>query len=557
VKIQAKSQGFLHLSCDKEDNWRIEPLAKELARGSGGNDWIIPILPNVEILRENFRRSEFTDEAIKSIKHELQGLSTTEFPGTWLGDPMDHQREALRLSHNKIRYFFAHATGTGKTFTLLNLAVYLHRSQFMQGLLVVCPASIIHDVWAEQVRQWLGERVEYLMLPLTKGHNRGADKFLATPCTGLKILIVSIEGLSNAKHKAFEVAEKFLRTNKCGMVVDESSRIKNHQRNRTKNTILLGAYAHWRWCMSGTKITQGLHDLWAQYCFLSTDIIGHRSFYTFRNRFVKMGGFENRQIVGYENVNELLRLIAPYTHEVRKEDANDLPQKIYQKRHVEPTKEQRDLYRGLTEEFETAYEGQPLEVATYLELCTRQQQIAGGNFPYEINEERFTRPIKGNPKLLELMDILDETDEKCIIWARFVPEIRQIVEAIENVYGKDAVGAYYGEVSTTDRTKNIARLRNNPNCRFLVANAQTAGMGLTLNEATTSIYYSNSFSYEDRYQSEDRNHRTGQTCHVTYIDIIANFTVERKIQMAIATKQNMAKFVSNELAQGLDTDSAL
>ena len=58
---------------------------------------------------------------------------------------------------------------------------------------------------------------------------------------------------------------------------------------------------------------------------------------------------------------------------------------------------------------------------------------------------------------------------------------------------------------------------------------QTGGYGITLTQANTVIYYSNGYDLEKRMQSEDRAHRIGQKKVVTYVDIIAEDTVEIKL----------------------------
>ena len=64
--------------------------------------------------------------------------------------------------------------------------------------------------------------------------------------------------------------------------------------------------------------------------------------------------------------------------------------------------------------------------------------------------------------------------------------------------------------------------------------------------ANTIIYYSNGYDLEKRLQSEDRAHRIGQKKNVTYIDIIAEDTVDEKIVKALREKINIASEVMGE-----------
>jgi SNF2 family DNA or RNA helicase len=82
-----------------------------------------------------------------------------------------------------------------------------------------------------------------------------------------------------------------------------------------------------------------------------------------------------------------------------------------------------------------------------------------------------------------------------------------------------------------------------------VGNTQTAGYGLTLTAASNVIYYSNNYDLEKRLQSEDRAHRIGQHKPVTYVDLIAEKTVDEKILKALKKKINIASIVMGDTVQ--------
>ena len=82
--------------------------------------------------------------------------------------------------------------------------------------------------------------------------------------------------------------------------------------------------------------------------------------------------------------------------------------------------------------------------------------------------------------------------------------------------------------------------------RFIVGTPQTGGYGITLTEASTMIYYSNGYDLEKRQQSEARIDRIGQKRPMTYIDIIAEDTVDERIVKALRKKINIATQVMGE-----------
>ena len=105
---------------------------------------------------------------------------------------------------------------------------------------------------------------------------------------------------------------------------------------------------------------------------------------------------------------------------------------------------------------------------------------------------------------------------------------------------------YYGLTPHDQRDKNREAFQNRPEVRFLVGTPQTGGYGITLTAANTVIYYSNGYDLEKRIQSEDRAHRIGQHKPVTYVDIIAEDTVDEKIVSALRKKINIASKVMGE-----------
>ena len=150
-------------------------------------------------------------------------------------------------------------------------------------------------------------------------------------------------------------------------------------------------------------------------------------------------------------------------------------------------------------------------------------------------------------RLPELMEILEETDGKVIIWVNYIHDIQKIEQELIKVYGPESVGTYYGEVGQERRAEVIDKFQDLKSpLRFFVGNTQTGGYGITLTAASTVIYYSNNYDLEKRLQSEDRAHRIGQVNKVTYIDIVCEKTVDEKIVKSLRQKQNIAQTVLGE-----------
>ena len=272
-----------------------------------------------------------------------------------------------------------------------------------------------------------------------------------------------------------------------------------------------------------------------------------QSFYAFRNRYAEMKTIHARgrsiQVVHkFQNIGELSDKLKNFSYRVLKEDCLDLPDKIYIKRNVALTSEQLKLYQQMKTMALAILNGKQVTSVTVLTQLMRLHQITCGHFTAD---DGTTQLVKNN-RITELMDVLEEVEGKAIIWANYQHDITNIIKAVVEEYGEESIVDYYGLTPQEDRQENIQKFQNDPKCRFLIGTPQTGGYGITLTAANTVIYYSNGYDLEKRLQSEDRAHRIGQKKSVTYVDLIAEKTVDEKIVKALRKKINIASEVLGE-----------
>jgi SNF2 family DNA or RNA helicase len=101
--------------------------------------------------------------------------------------------------------------------------------------------------------------------------------------------------------------------------------------------------------------------------------------------------------------------------------------------------------------------------------------------------------------------------------------------------------AIYGGTPTAERQDIAGRFREDSATRVLVANPAAAGTGFTFTAASYTIYESLSWRYDHYAQSQDRNHRIGQTKPVTYMRLLAADTIEEAIVIALERKSALAR----------------
>jgi SNF2 family DNA or RNA helicase len=286
--------------------------------------------------------------------------------------------------------------------------------------------------------------------------------------------------------------------------------------------------------------------------FLSTLALNFQSFYAFQNRYAVvqkrvMGPRSFNEVVGYRRLDELNEKLEAFSNRVLKEDCLDLPDKMYVRRLVPLSEEQKRSYTEMKRLALTKLDnGELATTQSVLTQIMRLQQICCGHIQDdEGNTVNFT-----HGRLKELLDICEEVQGKAIIWATYTYDIQQIANALRDRFGPDAVATYYGETPQEERQEIVERYQDLEDpLRFFVGQPRTGGYGITLTAASTVIYYSNSYDLEIRLQSEDRAHRIGQTNKVTYVDIIAPETIDEKILQALREKINLAQQVLGEDAR--------
>lgn len=262
----------------------------------------------------------------------------------------------------------------------------------------------------------------------------------------------------------------------------------------------------------------------------------------------------------YKHLDELKRLINEDSITIRKSECLDLPDKVYQKMFIEMSADQKRIYKELKDEMLSVYSHKELTIANKMTLYTRLQQVTGGFFPYTEDLDDCYRvdkePVmigKKNPKIEALKADIEETypDEQIIIWSRFTAEIKAIIKELEKAYPDKVIEGYYGEISKEERSHILTEFKAG-NVNILVGNSRM-GIGLNLQNASITYYFSNSYSLETRLQSEDRTHRGGQTKTCVYKDLMIKGSVDEKVFSTLQGHKNLLDyFRSSDIKEMLE-----
>ena len=418
-------------------------------------------------------------------------------------EPYAHQIKALEKSWAQETYGLFMEMGTGKSKVLVDNIAMLYDRGAIKGALIVAPKGVYKNWHDIEFPVHLPDHVEHTKVlwepNITKKKQWELDT-LFDDKGDLKILIMNVEAFST--QKGLDFAHSFLNIflGRALIGIDESTTIKNPTAKRTKNILKLADLAKYRRILTGSPVTKSPLDLFSQCKFLDPFHLGYDSYYAYRSRYAHMldrnFGGRRVQIVGsYRRLDELAAKLEKFSYRVLKEDCLDLPAKVFTKRLVELTDEQKKVYAQMKQMALAMLDGKIMSTVNVMTQLMRLHQVTCGHF--KADDKTITH-LKNN-RLDSLMQLLEETDGKVIIWANYVEDIKIIVESLKKAYGDDSTVEYHGSVDSTLRQDNIAQFqqKNSPT-RYFVGNPQTGGYGITLTAANTVVYYSNSYDLEKR-----------------------------------------------------------
>ena len=467
-------------------------------------------------------------------------------------EPYKHQRETLAKSAHKNLYALFLEMGLGKSKILLDNAAILFDQEKISGLLIVSPKGNLRNWDVHEVNKHLPDHIQRNVLVWQPNHTKQWLKDYKEMVEGdsdgiLNIFLVNVEAFATVK--ACKFVEEFLVTHDAMMAIDESTTIKNPKAKRTKHLIKLAPLADYRRILTGFPITKAPLDLYSQCYFLSPNLLGFSSYYAFSARYAitqarRMGSHSFQQIIGFQRLEELQESIKDFSIRKTKDQCLDLPAKVYTKRLVELTDEQKKAYATMKQKALMVLENEVFTTVNVLTQIMRLQQIVAGSLR---NEDGETIVLKNN-RVRTVLDLLEETSGKVVIFAVFQTDIQQLEKAIAEKFGENSVASYYGKTPQDERQRIIDKFQDSESeLRYFISNPQTGGRGITLTEASTMIFYSNSYDLELRVQAEDRIHRIGQEKSCTYIDLVSENTVDEKILQNLLSKVKISNEILGEI----------
>lgn len=481
---------------------------------------------------------------------------------------MTHQSVAVRMASRKPPapcdadvFGYLMDMGTGKSKVVLDEWGEMATSGGPRDLLLIAPAGSYKNWWRDKSAEQPSEinrhcDPEFRERLIDVGWTSGGSKDMrerirlmmaAASTKRPRALFVNVEALSKVT-KAIELCREFVEQRGAYVCVDESTTIKGKSK-RTENVIDIGSLAAVKRILSGNWTPRSPLDLYYQCEFLDTRILGHPSYYGFRAKYAVLkrmdfGGRSVPVVVGYRNIDELQERTRRYSYRVLKKDCLDLEPKTYVTREVELTDEQREMISQIRL-FGHAQIGDKERYVTTDSAIKQIMRLHQINCGFVMDDEERVIHEVPERRTDALVELLEEHGGKAIVWAPFRRSIEKIVKRLEEEFGRGCTAQFHGG-NKSSRENDEKRFLSDPSCRFMVS-TQAAGMrGNTWVVADLTVYYANNYDLEQREQSEDRNHRKGQTNKVTVVDLVATGTVDEKMVKNLKAKIVMGTMITGE-----------
>lgn len=440
--------------------------------------------------------------------------------------PWEHQRRALEFIKRRKKCLIAMDMGTGKTRAIVDLVCDFPRPRYV---LVASPLSVI-DVWPEQFG--IHGSQPTTVVPLSAGSVAKRAQLARDAINEAPPPVVIVINHESVWRSDFGKLVTQIPWDMA--IVDESHKLKAPG---GRGSLFMSKIANnkgmphppYRIGLTGTPLPHSPLDAYAQGRFIDASVFGF-SFTRFRARYAVMGGYKNKQVIDWQNMDDFNRRLNGMTFRVSADDVLDLPPVQHIARVVKLSSKEQTRYTEMEQQLVTQIRSREVVAANALVKLLRLQQITGSG----VDENK---PAKYN-ELVELFDCLPPR-EPVVVFARFREDLRLIhLAAAQTGRSSSELSGSRKELDEWKQGKTDV----------LTVQIESGGVGVDLTRARYAVYYSLGFSLGDYMQSLARLHRPGQDKPVVYYHLISQRTIDEKVYKALKKKEDVVQSVVGALS---------
>jgi SNF2 family DNA or RNA helicase len=438
-------------------------------------------------------------------------LKQYDWPGMF--KPFVHQKITAGYLALRDRCFCFNEAGTGKTSSVIWATDYLMSIGQIKRILVVCPLSIMYSAWQADIFKTAMHRT----VGIAHGDNNKRKKIINGE---YEFVIINFDGVATVQEEISKAGFDLI-------VIDEANAYKTVSTKRWRTLSKLLKPSTKLWMLTGTPASQSPLDAFGLARLVNPTGVP-RYFTSWRDKVMQ-------QVTKFKYVpkptskTDVFEALQPA---IRYEKAQclDLPPVVYQTREVPLTSQVLRYYRELKNQHLIEAAGEQISAVNAAAMLSKLLQISGGAM-YTDNREVVEFDV--TPRLSALMEVLDETEHKVIV---FVP-YRHTIELVSRYLSSQGVinEVINGDVSARDRADLINRFQTQKNPRVLVIQPQAASHGVTLTAADTVVFWSPVMSVETYLQCIARIDRYGQVNSMTVVHLQGS-EAERRVYAMLQGK---------------------
>lgn len=439
-------------------------------------------------------------------------------------DLYGYQKAVLKWAHNKNHIALYLEMRLGKTLVTIR---WIELKKVLK-ILVICPLPVIWT-WQEEL---FSEGISSTILTGTK---KEKEKNLADQTSRWYITnyeaIYETQTINNKRN--YKLSGISSLPWDC-VILDESTFIKNPKAIRTKMCRRAFVKTPYKAILSGLPNPEGPLDYYEQMAFLFGTFLNCKNYWRFRLYYFKQTNTVWNWCPKKHAISKIKKAVHEKAYVLSRKQAGIGSKKIYEKRYVSLSKTLQKTYTTLENEFEIGNDS----TKWILTRCIWLARLAGG--------QPAALEFHSNHKLTEVLNLLqgELLKEQVIIWFRFNKELHRVrTELLKHSISNEII---IGDDSITTRHSTRQAFQKGT-FRILLMQLKCGKFGIDCSAASTAIYYSNSFSYEERAQSEDRIISPNKKEPVLIIDLLTRNTIDLDVFAALKTKGMNATFFKSKI----------
>jgi hypothetical protein len=361
------------------------------------------------------------------------------------------------------------------------------------------------------------------------------------------------------------------------LVLDESSAVKSHRAQQMKACHKLRKKCGRVVILNGTPVANTPMDMYAQGEILSPDILEVKSYFHFRARYAVMGGWQQKQIIEYQRLDDLQDRFKPYVLRRLKKDCLDLPPVLPAVTLTVPLEPSTwKIYKAMRDEMVAWLSDSTVSVASQaIVKSMRLAQITSGFLGGVVEEivdvddnnenvtESYTQVEEVGREKLDFIlqwhkdQLAIDPNLKLLVWSRFIPELTRYLKEVQKTFPTHKIGCVAGKAllgmkkrEERDAAMRLLDPRTAPSGPVTVGGTLgTGSLGHNFTACHTTVSMSSDFSPWKKEQADARVDRPGQVHAVSNFDIVATGpngqkTIDHHITKARRSKEDIAKWTT-------------